>query len=194
MPLETIPFNGKNYPAFQAQGFASQFAFPFAMQVCKGVGFDIGCNRLEWALPESEEYARVVFPIDPSLKGKNGFSGLAGREIVNQVITGGPHHAMSLPLMNVDFVFSSHCLEHLQDWVTTLIYWHSKLKSGGILFLYLPDFSQAYWRPWANRKHVHCFTPKVFKKYIADQPGMWKNGFVSGVDLNNSFCVIAEKV
>jgi hypothetical protein len=67
------------------------------------------------------------------------------------------------------------------------------MKQGGVLFLYLPDFSQSYWRAWHNRKHIHCFTPKIFKTYLADQPAMWKTGFVSGVDLNNSFMVIAEK-
>lgn len=45
--METIEFNGKIYPKFQSEGFASQFAFPYAKKVCKGVGFDVGCNRIE---------------------------------------------------------------------------------------------------------------------------------------------------
>jgi SAM-dependent methyltransferase len=191
MSIKTISHNANDYPSFQAEGFAAQFAFPFAFQVCKGVGFDIGCNRLTWSLHPDE--GRAVVVIDPALKYDNGYC--TDKEVAKRsgIITGGPYHAMQLPDLEPDFIFSSHCLEHIPDWVTTLGYWHSKLRPGGVLFLYLPDFSQSYWRPWANRKHIHCFTPKVFKKYIADQPAMWTKGFVSGVDLNNSFIVIAEK-
>ena len=49
--IKTIEFNGEDYPLFQAEGFASKFAFPFALEVCKGVGLDIGCAKKEWALP-----------------------------------------------------------------------------------------------------------------------------------------------
>jgi predicted SAM-dependent methyltransferase len=52
-----------------------------------------------------------------------------------------------LPDELVDYIYSSHCLEHVDNWIETLEYWIKNLKDGGILFLYLPDFSQKYWRP-----------------------------------------------
>jgi SAM-dependent methyltransferase len=93
-----------------------------------------------------------------------------------------------------DYIFSSHCLEHLPNWVEALDYWHTRLRVGGVVFLYLPDHSQTYWRPWNNRKHIHCLTPEIVGNYFLDQPEMWTNVFISGVDLNNSFTIIAEKV
>jgi hypothetical protein len=56
--MEIIEFKDRIYPAFQSKGFASKFAFPFAHEVCHGLGLDIGCNRLEWCLPGA-------LPVDP---------------------------------------------------------------------------------------------------------------------------------
>jgi predicted SAM-dependent methyltransferase len=100
-------------------------------------------------------------------------------------------HANNLPDEPVDFIYSSHCLEHVDIWHDTLLYWISKLKTNGILFLYLPDFSQKYWRPWNNKKHKHCLTPEIVSTFLKDC-GL-KNIFVSGIDLNNSFMIVCEK-
>ena len=100
-------------------------------------------------------------------------------------------NANLLPDETVDYIYSSHCLEHVDDWVTTIIYWISKIKNGGILFLYLPDFSQKYWRPWNNKKHKHCFTPEIIYNFLLDYK--MKNIYKSGIDLNNSFMIVCEK-
>ena len=159
-----IEFNGKQYPDFQAEGNASQFAIPFAKKFCKGVGYDIGCNRVKWALPNS-------IPID--LNFKNGYD------------------AYKLFGCNVDYIYSSHCLEHLPDWITALDYWTEKLKVGGILFLYLPHYNQEYWRPWNNRKHLHIFTSEIIKDYMISRG--YINIFNSERDLNDSFMIVGEK-
>lgn len=39
---------------------------------------------------------------------------------------------------SLDFVFSSHLLEHMDDWKAALRLWWSKIKVGGNLVLYLP--------------------------------------------------------
>jgi hypothetical protein len=59
------------------------------------------------------------------------------------------------------------------------------------LFLYLPDYSQEYWRPWNNRKHKNIFSQQIIKDYLLQRG--YKNIFISGVDLNNSFMVMCEK-
>jgi len=162
--IETIEFEGEQYPKFQSQGFACRFAAPYAKVVCKGVGFDVGCMRKEWAL-------EGAIPVDISFN--DGF------------------HATNLPDIDFDYIFSSHCLEHISDWAGVLNYWDSRLKKGGIIFLYLPDFSQKYWRPWNNRKHVNILSPVYLEEYFVSKN--YAKIFTSGIDLNNSFMVMAEK-
>lgn len=170
--IKTIEFKGEVYPSFQADGFSAQFAFPFAKHFCKGLGLDVGCNRLEWAFP-------TAIAIDPVLN------------------TG---DALDLPLITndktgdvarYDYIFSSHVLEHLNDWVGVLDYWLDRIKKGGVIFLYLPDPSQKYWLPWNNRKHVNLLTAQMVHDFFIDR-GCAKV-FSSGVDLNNSFYVVCEK-
>lgn len=162
--IETIEFNGVLYPKFQSEGFAAQYIFPFAKKVCTGVGYDIGCMKREWAFPGS-------LPIDLSF--------------------GDGWNANNLP-GPVDYIFSSHCLEHIPNWVETLDYWTSMLNSGGVLFLYLPDYSQEYWRPWNNRKHVNIFSPLILEDYMVATKQFSKI-VTSGVDMYNSFAVMGEK-
>ena len=162
--MDLIEFSGEKYPNFQALGNASQFAIPFAKHFCKGNGYDIGFSKEEWKFPNARG-------IDLSLN--DGY------------------HANNLPNEQVDYIYSSHCLEHVDNWSLTLTYWIQHIKEGGILFLYLPDFSQKYWRPWNNNKHQHCLMPVLLKEFLIDHN--MKNIFVSGIDLNNSFIIVAEK-
>lgn len=165
--IQTVEFNKSRYPKFQSEGNASQFAIPFAKHVCFGKGYDIGCNRLEWSFPGS-------IPIDLTLN--DGYN------------------ALKLPFEKygqVDYIYSSHCLEHIEgSWFNTLKYWITNIAKGGTMFLYLPDYSQEYWRPWNNKKHFHCFTPAML--YDAFCALGLKTIFVSGVDLNHSFMVMGE--
>jgi predicted SAM-dependent methyltransferase len=132
--------------------------------MCKGYGVDIGCMKEEWAFPGAET-------VDPQLNN---------------------YHALDFPYNNLDYIFSSHCLEHISNWVDAMDYWYHKLKVGGTLFLYLPDYSQEYWRPWNNRKHVNIFSPNIIEDYMIDRG--YNNIFKSGVDLNNAFMVVGSKV
>ena len=166
MAFETIEFNGRDYPKYETNGFAARFCFAFAKEVCAGFGYDIGCNRKEWALPGAE-------PIDPAIDGC-GFD------------------AYNLPPLQADYIFSSHCLEHLTDWVAAIDYWHSKLKDGGVMFLYLPHPDQEYWLPWNNRKHIHSFSPRIIEEYLRQR--RWSKVMVTfGADAYHSFTVIAKK-
>ena len=86
MSVELIEYKGKSYPKFQSEGFASQFAIPYAKHVCKGVGVDVGCGKKEWAFPGAT-------PVDFTV--------------------GYEFHAHNLPYLEYDYIFSSHLLEHL---------------------------------------------------------------------------------
>lgn len=159
--METICYNGFIYPKFQGEGNASQFAIPFAKHLCKGVGYDIGCNRVEWSFPGS-------IPVD--LNFNDGMD------------------AFNLPDQKVDYIYSSHCLEHLDDWVGALDYWQTKLKKGGVLFLYLPHYNQEYWKPWNNTKHKHIFSPEYLKDYMTNRK--YSQIYHSERDLNDSFMIV----
>jgi SAM-dependent methyltransferase len=167
--LKTITYKGSTYPYFQSSGFALRFVKPFADEFLKDkkVGFDIGCMKPEWSYPGS-------IPVDLSIND--------------------PYDAYNLPPVDVDYIISSHCLEHLPDWVGALNIWRDKLPSGGILFLYLPHAAQTYWNPWNNRKHYHMFTPELLNEYFKGTSEFWSNVFISsGYDLNHSFCCVGEK-
>lgn len=162
--MEIITYKNKTYPKFQSDGYASKFAIPYAQQVCKGIGVDIGCKKKEWSFPNS-------IPID--LEFKDGY------------------HALNLPDIKINYIFSSHCLEHIHNWVEVMDYWYKKLEKEGILFLYLPCYSQEYWRPWNNRKHFHIFNADIIYDYMRDTG--YRNIFKSETDLNNSFMIFGEK-
>lgn len=69
-------------------------------------------------------------------------------------------NAMEIPEINLDFIFSSHLLEHLENPVKTVEYWKTRLRPGGVLFLYLPHPDMVYWRPEYCRKHLHSLSPE----------------------------------
>ena len=163
--IKTIEYKGSPYLSFQTQGKASQFAIPFAKHICEGVGVDVGCNRLEWAFPGA-------YPVDPAINEYN---------------------ALNFPYEDLDYIFSSHCLEHIPDYMAALRHWTKHLKQGGILFLYLPHADCAYWKPWKmpTRKHLHQFDASQVREMLGSLG--YKNVFASGRDAAYSFCVYGEK-
>lgn len=76
--------------------------------------------------------------------------------------------AMSLPAGDYNFVFSSHCLEHLANPVAALEHWKTRLRAGGVLFLYLPHPQMVYWRPQHCRKHLHSWQPREIAQMLSD--------------------------
>src|SRR5574343_474805 len=62
---------------------------------------------------------------------------------------------------SMDFVFSSHFLEHVQDYRAALAEWWRVIKPGGHLCLYLPhkDLYPNIGTPGANPDHRHDFMP-----------------------------------
>lgn len=163
--LKTVTHDNKLYPEFQTNGNAARFTMPFALEVLSGKGLDIGCMKPEWAFPGAK---LIDLEIDDEWE------------------------AYHLPDEEYDYIFSSHCLEHLNDWVGALDYWNTRLRSGGIMYLYLPHYSQTYWRPWNNRKHLNILTPQYLRDYF-EARGYAKVLVSEGPDIYNAFTCIAEK-
>jgi len=191
MKIETVEHNGNLYPKYQINGNASRFYEPFALEVCKGFGVDVGCNRMDWMFNNknqlhierlefsTKEYclentfnSTFTFPIDPIL---NGYS------------------ATNFPSWceNLDFIYSSNCLEHIPNYIEVLEYFKNHLKDDGTLFLALPHPDQSYHRPESNKKHIHLFHPKDMVeclKYLG-----FKNIFCSERDLYWGFSLFCNK-
>lgn len=168
--MKTVKFMEQELPSWVAEGFHAQYIFPFATKVCTGNGLDIGCNRENWKLPGAKG-------VDP---------------VINK-----QYDAFHLPLSPYgkwDYIFSSHCLEHLTEWERALKRWTEAIKVGGILFLYLPHPDCLYWRPdlMPTKRHVNSFTPKQMKKVFKDLG--YTNIYASQRDLSWSFAIFGEKI
>jgi SAM-dependent methyltransferase len=166
--VQTIKFEDQIVPEYITKGNHTRFIKPLALEVCKGAGLDVGCNRLEWCLDGAT-------PVDPVIDPN--------------------YNATALPLRygGWDYIYSSHCLEHVPDYMEALHFWKACLAPKGIIFLYLPHPDCKYWRPWKmpTRKHLHQFYPDQVHD-ILDSLG-FKNVFVSERDLAFSFAAYGQK-
>jgi len=121
-------YRGELYPESLNRGNACSHIAARALKFCDGRGIDIGAS--EWPLPGA-----IPIRDEPH---QNAYT------------------LNAFPDSSLDFVFSSHCLEHLDHWDDALRLWIQKLKPGGILFLYLPHESMKLWRkcgPWVGLGH-----------------------------------------
>jgi SAM-dependent methyltransferase len=72
---------------------------------------------------------------------------------------------------SMDFVFSSHALEHIKDHAAALKEWWRVIKPGGHLCLYLPhkNFYPNIGQEGANPDHVHDFLPQDIVDAMKDR-------------------------
>ena len=164
--MDIIEYEGVAYPALQSTGFAAQYAFPFAKSILRGEGYDVGSNRQEWCFP--------------------------GARMIDQNLADG-YNALHLPEGRVDYIFSSHMLEHIEGRFQDVIeYWLTVLRPGGVIFLYLPNCEyQKYWA-WGNTKHIHYLCPSIMREYCSTLK-INKFFVTDGYDLNGSFYCVIEK-
>lgn len=81
--------------------------------------------------------------------------------------------------VSLDFVFSSHLLEHAEDHHGALTEWWRTLKVGGYLVLYLPhaDLYPNIGEPGANPDHKHDFRPADIRRAMASVAEHTRSGF-----------------
>jgi SAM-dependent methyltransferase len=161
-------YEGGFYPDYLTEGGASGAIFREALKYCQGTGVDIGAGL--WPLPGAT-------PLD--IQRGVGAGGRIG----------------DFDDESLDYVFSSHCLEHIEDWNEALSEWTSKLRPGGVLFLYLPHPDCAIWRPGApfvGKGHKWSPTPTTIKDAIGAR-GMDVIASDDGPDAMQSFYVCGRK-
>ena len=105
---------------------------------CLGKGIDIGCGPD----PVTQEVVQWDFP------------------------RGDAYDLSSFADESFDFLFSSHCLEHLFFQTAALAEWMRVIKVGGRMILYLPHPDYYFNIGWgANGDHCHdCFPEQIIRK------------------------------
>jgi len=137
-------YKGRFYPDMLTVGGGASSIRRVALRHCTGSGIDIGAGL--WPLPGA-------LPVD---------------------IWRGPGAVRCLtdiPENSMDYVFSSHCLEHVEQWREELQRWIGKLKPAGILFLYLPHPECGIWNPGSpmvGDGHKWQPEPEIVKQALRD--------------------------
>lgn len=160
-------YNTIIYPDFIRRGNHTQYILPIAQKFCIGKGIDIGCGNSDWSFPGAQQCDITLAP---------------------------PwNDATKLPCQDnsFDFIFSSHCLEHIPDYFLALNEWTRVLRKNGIIFLYIPSIDCEYWRPANNKKHRHIFRADDLR-YDLNKLG-YKPILISATDLAYSFAIVGVK-
>lgn len=137
------------------QGYEADKIKYLAVPYTRGKGIDLGCGpkkAFEHFIGVDNCIDTQLFniPMNPDVKVED---------------------CMNLPFENasLDFVFSSHMLEHVQDCGRALDEIWRVLKPGGHLVLYLPhaDLYPNIGEPWANPDHKHDFRNADIRRKVS---------------------------
>jgi SAM-dependent methyltransferase len=145
--MQTLPFTNRSIIVGDATRVANnrRVRDPLFQRVFRGKGIDIGCggDRLD---------RDGLFPNIASCDGFDIADGDA-EEILKY-----------LPRHSYDFVYSSHCLEHMRDPARAISNWFELVRPYGFLCVVIPDedlYEQGVWPSRFNADHKWSFT---FKK------------------------------
>jgi SAM-dependent methyltransferase len=125
------------YPGYLHHGEAAAFCRYHAQRHCRGRGVDVGAGR--WPFPGAH-------PVEDGAE-ENAYRLKAADD-------------------SLDYVFSSHCLEHLERWRDALREWRRVLQPGGILYLYLPHPACTMWHPEALPHHRWQPEPDALAEHL----------------------------
>ena len=154
----------KKYSDYLKQGNMMHIIAPIAELYCKGRGLDIGAGK--WVFRN----ARAIENNDK----ENAY-------LLNEKDE------------DIDFIFSSHLVEHLENWEKALKEWKRVLKKDGIIFLYLPHHSCKMWEPKINDQHLWVPTYAKLEKHFTQQLNMTVLEGNKSVDGHLSFHMVIKK-
>lgn len=160
-------YRGYFYPDYLNRGSAVSFIKDKALKYCRGIGLDIGAGNypLPTAIAIRDEKEMNAYKLD---KFEDG---------------------------SLDYIFSSHCIEHLENWRDALTLWVRKIKPAGVIFIYAPHKSMLLWRPlaaWVGEDHKWSPDVETIEKALSSL-GCKIIFSDPGPDIYYSFHVIAVK-
>lgn len=109
----------------------------------------------------------------------------------------GPHERDRFGQGPFDFIFSSHCLEHISTWQSELQLWCDSIRVGGQCFIYLPHPAMEMWvpnGPWVGAEHVWAPEPVSLVKWINENTGLRVEEYSCYPDAYWSFYIIARRL
>jgi predicted SAM-dependent methyltransferase len=118
---------------------------PKVLKYCTGFGADLGCGNdiiVPWAVGVDRRTCE-------------------GRSWIKHILD--VSKVLPFDTDSLDFVFSSHCLEDIEDTESTLKEWVRVLKSRGYLILYLPH-KDLY--KGVNPEHKHEFDNDMIERHL----------------------------
>ena len=142
----------------------------FSTRYFVGDGIDIGCG------PDSIAQYAEQFPLMRSIKNWD-------------LPDGDAQYLQTVSDNSLDFVHSSHCLEHMVDPKESLKHWLRVLKPGGHMVIVIPDedlYEQGIYPSTNNSDHKWTFT--VFKNKS------WSIKSINVFDLLSSYSDTAQTI
>lgn len=125
----------------------------------QGNGLDVGCYKWPW--PKS-------IAIEPDERTAKYIKETLGREVHR--FKGDDLSAIESEKYN--YVFSSHCLEHIVNWKKALDEWVRVIKKGGYLILYLPHPRREVYRKGVHPSHVNEFVFDMYYSHLKNRLNM----------------------
>ncbi len=121
----------------------------------------------------SNEASKVRVRISHLLKGKVLDIGCGQDKICEtadgyDTAQGDAQNCDNLLRDSYDTIFSSHCLEHLDNPVGAVHRWWDLLKTFGFMIIYVPDedlYEQGVWPSTMNSDHRRSFTPSKSRSW-----------------------------
>jgi len=154
----------ERYPDYLKSGAALSAVKPLALKYCRGAGVDVGAGQ--WPLPGARAVEDSEHENAYILKQENE---------------------------SLDFVFSSHTLEHLEHPRKALTEWARVIKKGGTLFLYLPHPSCEMWHTEHLKYHKWNPVPTQIEEWLVKDYGFVVHLITYLPDAFFSFVVVARK-
>lgn len=132
------------------------------VEYTRGKGLDLGCGP-------SKAFPHFV-GVD-NLKDVELF----GAEMEPDVVVETCERLPDFEDASQDFVFSSHLLEHIEDYASALKEWWRVIRPGGYLVLYLPhrDLYPRIGTPGSNPDHKHDFSQRDIERAMDGMEGSW---------------------
>lgn len=128
----------------------------------RGFGYDLGCGSTK-AFPH-------FVGVDNGADEK-----LFGMRVTPDLRLPTCEKLPQLASHSADFIFSSHLLEHIEDFESTLKDWWRVIKIGGYLCLYLPhkNFYPNIGTKGSNKDHKHDFLPEDITRVMYKMSDGW---------------------